>query len=90
VYPRNDDDARRINVADRHVLALAGRLRDAGFDDPAERIEGAYDREARILALSIDEREQILRSLETAPAEFAELRAVLLTEHEWRLREGMV
>jgi hypothetical protein len=53
-----------INIADRHILALAGTLRDAGFDDTAEKLETAYDHEARLLGLTIDDREAILRSLE--------------------------
>jgi hypothetical protein len=78
-----------IDVADRHVLVLAGRLRDADLDDTAQILENAYDDEAWLVPLTIDEREAILRCLEDGPAEFAELRAVLVTEHEWRRREGM-
>jgi hypothetical protein len=79
-----------IPVTDRYVLDLATMLRAAGHEAAAARLEAGYERQTRILALSIDEREAILRSLEDGPAEFAELRAVLLNEHEWRLREGMV
>jgi hypothetical protein len=32
----------------------------------------------------------ILRALEDCPDELAELRGVLLREHEWRAREGLV
>jgi hypothetical protein len=42
-----------------------------------------------VLALSITGRESILRVLEDGPAEYAELRATLLKEHEWRVREGL-
>lgn len=41
-------------------------------------------------ALTIAEREQILRGLEDCPDGLAELRGVLLREHEWRVREGLV
>jgi len=47
----------------------------------------AYDRETRVLALTIDDREAILRALDDPPDELAEFRGVLLREHEWRLRE---
>ena len=78
-----------IPVDDRLVLDLAGRLRDAGFDDTALRLENAYDRETRVLALTISDREAIVRVLEDCPDELAELRGVL-REHEWRRREGLV
>ena len=55
----------------------------------AERLE-AYDAEIKVLALAVPEREAILRALEDPPAGLAELRGVLLHEHEWRVREGLV
>ena len=79
-----------IPVDDRLVLTLAGKLRDAGLDDAAEKLENGYDRETKILALSIADRESILRVLEDGPPEFAELRGVLLKEHEWRVRDGLI
>lgn len=78
-----------IPVPDRLVLELARRLRDAGFDDTAEVLEGAYDREARIVALDIGDREAILRTLEDPPAGLEELRATLLQEHVARARGEM-
>ena len=56
---------------------------------PAERLEHAYDHEARIVALDVTDREAILRVLEDAPEELLELRATLLQEHVWRQREGL-
>jgi hypothetical protein len=79
-----------IPVDDRLVLDLARRLRDAGFDDTAETLEAAYDDERRVAALTITDREAVLRVLDDGPEEFAELRGVLLREHEWRMREGLV
>jgi hypothetical protein len=75
-----------IPVRDQAVLDLA-RL----VDDPllADRLEAAHRREARILALEISERETIIRALDDAPPDLAELRATLLQEHVWRRREGM-
>jgi hypothetical protein len=42
-----------------------------------------------LIAFSIAEREEILAVLVECPAQLAELRAVLLQEHEWRVREGL-
>ena len=78
-----------IPVADRAVLLLAASLREAELTFAAERLERAYDREARIIALDIPDREAILRALEDCPEELAELRAMLLQEHVWRKREGL-
>jgi hypothetical protein len=36
------------------------------------------------------EREQILRALDDPPEGLAELRGVLVREHDWRAREGLV
>jgi len=79
-----------IPVADKNVLELARLLREAGFDDGAERLEGAWDAETKVLALTIEDRERILRALDDPPDGLAELRSVLLVEHEWRRREGLV
>jgi hypothetical protein len=78
-----------IPVADRHVLELAGRLRDAGYDHTAERLEAAQERQTKLLGLSIEDREVILCVLADPPEQLCELRAVLLQEHEWRQREGI-
>jgi hypothetical protein len=39
-----------VPLPDRAVLELAGLVRDAGFDDVAEKLEIAYDRETIVLA----------------------------------------
>ena len=79
-----------IAVPDQDVLELARLLREAGFNESAERIKNAYDLETKILALTIPEREQIIRALDEPPDGLAELRTVLLREHEGRVREGLV
>ena len=72
------------------MLELARLLRDAGFDDTAARLEDAYDLETKVLALTIPDREQILRALDDPPSDgLAELRGVLVREHEWRKRVGL-
>jgi len=53
-------------------------------------LETAYDRETKLLALTIVDRESILRALDEPPNGLTELRGVLLREHEWRVREGLV
>jgi hypothetical protein len=79
-----------VPVSDRDILELARLLRDASFSDTAEWLEDAFDREARIVALTIAQREQILRTLDDPPDGLAELRGVLLAEHEGRVRQGLV
>jgi hypothetical protein len=78
-----------VPVPDREVLELTRRRRASGFLDTAEALELAYDSERRAVALTVPDREAIMRTLEDAPDELAELRGVLLREHEWRQREGL-
>jgi hypothetical protein len=79
-----------IGVPDALVLELARILREAELPATAEKLETAYDAERRIVALTITDRESILRALEDDPDGLGELRATLLKEHEWRVREGVV
>jgi hypothetical protein len=79
-----------IPVPDHLVLDLAGSLRDAGFDSTAATLEDAYDTQRGVVALTIADREAILRTLDDPPVDLAEFRGVLLREHEWRVREGLV
>ena len=72
------------------MLQLAGRLRASGLDNTAETLEGACaDSERRVVALTIPDREAILRVLEDSSEGLRELRVVLLKEHEWRKSEGL-
>ena len=71
------------------VADLADTVRATGADDLANRLEVALDDGVAPLALTIDERAIILAALEDPPDGLAELRAVLLNEHEWRQREGL-
>ena len=43
----------------------------------------------KLLELSLDERALLLSALEDPQQELAELRAVLLTDHQWRRGEGL-
>jgi len=67
-----------LPVRDQDVLELARLLRDAGVDDTAERLEDAYDAERRVLALTIPEREAILRALEDPREEERKLARIIL------------
>jgi hypothetical protein len=79
-----------IPVRDEDIFKLAGLLRDGDMEDVAHKLEHALLMETRILALTIVDRESILRALDEANTdELAELRGVLLREHEWRVREGL-
>ena len=78
-----------VPVLERDVLELARRLRASGFLDTAEELELAYDSERRVMALTVPDREAILRTLEDGPDELAELRGVLLREHAWRMEHGL-
>jgi hypothetical protein len=49
----------------------------------------APNREVRILALEIAERETVLAALDDPPAGVEELRGVLLREFEWRWAQGL-
>jgi hypothetical protein len=79
-----------VGVPDALVLDLARMLREAELPATAETLERAYDAERRIVALTVTDRESLLRALEDCPDGLGELRAVLLKEHEWRVREGLV
>jgi hypothetical protein len=65
---------------------LAARVDEAAATTLCQGLE----RGRATFALTIEEREQILRALEDCPDGLAELRGVLVREHEWRLREGLV
>jgi hypothetical protein len=60
------------------------------YEPTASVRELALDRKIAVVALTIDDRERILRALDDPPAGLEELRGVLLREHEWRVREGLV
>ena len=79
-----------VPVPDADVLTLSRLLRDAGFDATAEKLEKGYDLETKVPALTIPDREAILRTLDDPHDGLAEFRGVLLREHEWPVREGLV
>ena len=62
---------------------------EAGEFEVVSQLECAFNDQATPIALTIDERSIILGQLEETPEGLAELRAVLLSEHEWRQRTGL-
>ena len=79
-----------VSVLETNVAALAELLLEAGFEETADVLLLALDNEQDLVPLSIQDREAILRALDDPPLGLAELRGVLLREHEWRVREGLV
>jgi hypothetical protein len=80
-----------LPVPDALVLKLAVDLRAARLPITAEKLERAFDEEHKIVALTIDDRESILRALDDPPeGPLCDLRAVLVQEHAWRVQEGLV
>jgi hypothetical protein len=60
-------------------------------DEPtAAELEKALAEGGAVVALTIEERERILRALDDPSERLAELRGVLLREHEGRKRVGRV
>jgi hypothetical protein len=60
-------------------------------DEPtASVLERALEVETVVLALSIEDRERIIRALDDPPEGLAELRGVLLREHQWHKRVGLI
>lgn len=79
-----------IPVREEDVFKLASLLRSGGFEDVADKLTHALLIETKVLALTIPDREAILRVLDDPPDGLAELRGVLLSEHEGRVRQGLV
>jgi hypothetical protein len=76
-----------IPVTDDAVLELARRVEDEALGG---RLDTAYSRMTRVLALPIAEREVVLDAIaEDPPAGLEELRGVLLREHAWRQQQGL-
>ena len=55
----------------------------------ARRVDTALLYRAKVLGLTIAEKETILAALEDAPADLTELRDALLREVEWRRAESL-
>ena len=75
-----------VPVRDKLVLELARMVDDEHL---ARRLEDAYGGMVKVPALTIPERETIIRALDDPPAGLEELRGVLLGEHTARARGDM-
>jgi hypothetical protein len=74
-----------VDVQDRLVRQLANIV-----NRPlAHKLEKALLFRSVIVGLTRDEMEAILTALESAPAELRDLRDLLLSERQWRLRERL-
>jgi len=78
-----------LPVPDDAIEELAALVRIAGAVELANRLEQALDDKVKLLALSLDDRALMLSAFEDPPQELAEVRAVLLADHQWRRSEGL-
>jgi len=79
-----------VSVREENVADLARLLLAAGLEETGDTLLVALDAEQDLVALSIADREAILRVLDDPPVALAELRDVLLAEQEERVRDGLV
>jgi hypothetical protein len=77
-----------VQVRHEDVLDLAWLLRNGGFDDTAEALIVALEAEQALVALSIADREAILRTLDDPPIGLADSAVCSFASYEWRVREG--
>jgi hypothetical protein len=78
-----------VSVRDVNVAALAELLLARGFEDTADALLLALDAEQDLVALSVEDRERILRVLDDPMPGLDGLRGVLLAAHHARLRDGL-
>ena len=76
-----------LRIPDEDVRELAKLV-----DEPTRSfLERSLALETGVVALTIEDRERILWELDDVRTDaLAELRGVLLSEHEWRARDGLV
>jgi hypothetical protein len=76
-----------LRIPDEDVRELAKLV-----DEPTRSfLEKSLSRGSGVVALTIEDRERILWALDDARTDaLAELRGVLIQEHEWRDSEGLV
>ena len=78
-----------LDITDDCTLELIKRLRRSGFGEQADTIEGALVSGQPEVSLTVPDRVAILSVLEVPPEGLAPLQEALLSEHEWRRREGL-
>ena len=77
-----------VEVRDGALLELARRVRKAGFEATADKLELAWSRQDKTLSLETGDREALLNVLADGPDELADLGSVLLQEQERRRAGG--
>jgi hypothetical protein len=78
-----------IRLSREETLALASMLTRDGYDRPARvLLEALTNGEQRFVALTVDDREEILAVLARRTTALVELRRTLFDELNWR-REGL-
>ena len=78
-----------LPVSEAATAELARMVRAAGAEDLADRLQRGLDDEVKLFALTVDERAVILAALEDPPCGLAELRGVLMNDHQWRGEVGL-
>ena len=74
---------------DNDIVDLDGRLQLEGLEETARRLEDAYQRDARVFALSAGDRDNIFVALDRkCPRGLAELRAILAQQQGWQTSEA--
>ncbi|HET9288771.1 MAG TPA: hypothetical protein VFO26_14550 [Gaiella sp.] len=71
---------------DERLLRELARVVDRKL---AQRLDTALLYRAKVLGLTVAERESILKALENPPPGLEELRAILLQDSRWRLSERL-
>ena len=79
-----------LDITDDCTLELVKRLRRADFEHQADTIEGALVAGQAEVSLTLPDRLAVLTVLDDPPDGLTGLRGVLLSEHEWAEREGLV
>ncbi len=79
-----------VSVREENVADLARLLFAAGYENTGDALLVALDAAQDLIALSVADREAILRVLGDPPMGLAELGGVLLAEHESRAPDGLV
>jgi uncharacterized protein (DUF1778 family) len=78
-----------VEIENEVVEELVSMLREEYYVNAADTLEHALVEDRAEVGLTIRERTAILDVLDDPPADLAQLRRVLLVEHQWRLRTGL-
>ena len=79
-----------LDISRELMLELAERLTHSGASDTAALLLIADAKGEERVGLAIRDREALIHALDDRPAGLEELCGLLLREHVWRQREGLV